>query len=39
VSAGDWLTVGAVLVGCGPVLIGIVWVTVAAIRADGKDEV
>lgn len=38
-SQSDWITVVSVLVGAGPTVIGIVWVTVSAIRADGKDEV
>ena len=35
----DWITVGSVLIGAGPTVVGIVWVTIAAVRADGKDEV
>ena len=38
-TLADWLTVGSVLLGIGPTVVGIVWVTVASIRADGKDEV
>lgn len=38
-SQADWITVGSVLVGIGPLVVGIVWVTIASIRADGKDEV
>ena len=38
-SQSDWVTVVSVLLSAGPTVIGIVWVTVSAIRADGKDEV
>lgn len=38
-SQADWVTVGSVLLGIGPTVVGLVWVTIAAIRADGKDEV
>jgi hypothetical protein len=39
VTLADWLTVGSVLLGIGPTVVGIVWVTIAAVLADGKDEV
>jgi len=38
-TQGDWLTVGAVLIGCGPYVGALVYITWCAIRAHGKDEV
>lgn len=38
-TVSDWIWLGSVVVAIGPSLVGLVWVTVAALRADGKDEV
>lgn len=38
-TVSDWLTVGSVVLSIGPTVTGLIWVTIASIRAHEKDEV
>lgn len=38
-TVSDWLTVGSVVIAIGPIGTGLIWVTIASIRAHEKDEV
>lgn len=38
-AAADWIWVGSVVIAIGPTLGGVIWFTIASVRAHGKDEV